>query len=157
MAKKGFTLIELLIAVAIIGIVAVIAIPNLLSALQKSKLKATMGDMKSIATAVESYLTDNSMAPGGGALARIADLNPYLAPFHIKILPFQDGWGGMLRYQSGPVGAQQALYSVISYGRDNMDSGMDINNSHYVITSMTGFDNDICFANGLFTYAPKIR
>ena len=53
MNKKGFTLIELLIVVAIIGIVAAIAIPNLLTALQKGKQKATMGDMKSVGTAMK--------------------------------------------------------------------------------------------------------
>ncbi|MCK5220504.1 MAG: prepilin-type N-terminal cleavage/methylation domain-containing protein, partial [Candidatus Aminicenantes bacterium] len=63
MRRKGFTLIELLIVVAIIGIVAAIAIPNLLTAVQKSKQKATMGDMKAIGTAVESYVTDNYLAP----------------------------------------------------------------------------------------------
>ena len=63
-SKKGFTLIELLIVIAIIGIIAAIAIPNLLTALQKAKQKATMGDMKSIGTAVESYMTDNYLAPG---------------------------------------------------------------------------------------------
>ena len=55
MNKKGFTLIELLIVVAIIGIMAAIAIPNLLVALQKGKQKATMGDMKSVGTALEVY------------------------------------------------------------------------------------------------------
>ena len=53
MNKKGFTLIELLIVVAIIGIIAAIAIHNLLVAMQKGKQKATMGDMKTIGSAVE--------------------------------------------------------------------------------------------------------
>ena len=63
MNKKGFTLIELLIVVAIIGIIAAIAIPNLLVALQKGKQKATMGDLKTIGSAIESYVTDWSIAP----------------------------------------------------------------------------------------------
>ena len=92
MKTKGFTLIELLIVIAIIGIVAAIAIPNLLTALQKSKLKATMGDMKSIGTAIESYMTDNSMAPGGGDYNLIEDLAIFLDPFYIKVLPDRDAW-----------------------------------------------------------------
>jgi type II secretion system protein G len=157
MKSKGFTLIELLIVIAIIGIVAAIAIPNLLTALQKSKLKATMGDMKSIGNAIESYMTDNYMAPGGGSISNIADLSGDLAPFYIKQLPTRDAWNGMLRYQSGAIGPAQLLYSIISYGRDKIDSGMNINNTNYVITSLAGFNNDICFSNGIFTYAPRIK
>jgi type II secretion system protein G len=157
MKSKGFTLIELLIVIAIIGIVAAIAIPNLLTALQKSKLKATMGDMKSIGTAIESYMTDNYMAPGAGSISNIADLSGVLAPFYIKQLPTRDAWNGMLRYESGAIGLNQLFYSVISYGRDKLDSGININNTNYLITSLADFNNDICFSNGIFTYAPRIK
>jgi type II secretion system protein G len=159
MKRQGFTLIELLIVIAIIGIVAAIAIPNLLTALQKGKQKATMGDMKSIGEAVESYLTDLYMVPEG--MADVTGLEPYLAPFYIKVLPRQDGWGGAYYYLSQGIGENQDLYSLVSYGRGSALNGgtveQNIANSPYLVTTMDGFANDIIFSNGNFTFAPKVK
>jgi prepilin-type N-terminal cleavage/methylation domain-containing protein len=63
--QTGFTLIELLIVVAIIGIIAAIAIPNLLNAIDRGKQKRTMADMRTIGAAVESYSVDVSFPPAG--------------------------------------------------------------------------------------------
>jgi len=57
--RKGFTLIELLIVVAIIAILAAIAVPNFLEAQVRSKVSRMRADMRSLATALESYMTDN--------------------------------------------------------------------------------------------------
>lgn len=60
---SGFTLIELLIVVAIIAILAAIAVPNFLEAQTRSKVSRTLADMRSIATALESYAVDNNRYP----------------------------------------------------------------------------------------------
>lgn len=56
----GFTLIELLIVVAIIAILAAIAVPNFLEAQVRAKVSRAKNDMRSIATALEAYRTDNN-------------------------------------------------------------------------------------------------
>jgi prepilin-type N-terminal cleavage/methylation domain-containing protein len=59
----GFTLIELLIVVAIIAILAAIAVPNFLEAQIRSKTSRSKSDMRSLATAIESYYVDNNSYP----------------------------------------------------------------------------------------------
>jgi prepilin-type N-terminal cleavage/methylation domain-containing protein len=58
--RVGFTLIELLIVVAIIAILAAIAVPNFLEAQIRSKVSRAKADLRSIATALESYYVDNN-------------------------------------------------------------------------------------------------
>jgi type II secretion system protein G len=156
MNKKGFTLIELLIVVAIIGIIAAIAIPNLLVALQKGKQKATMGDMKSIGTGLESYVTDWSFVPQT-TLAGLNTPTNGVVPFHIKIVPTTDGWGSIYAYAHGTVGASDSdYYSIHSYGRDKT-SDNPTGQYFYNCTSISDFDNDIVYSNGTFTYGPRTK
>ena len=60
---KGFTLIELLIVVAIIAILAAIAVPNFLEAQVRSKVSRMYSNLRTTATALESYFTDNNRYP----------------------------------------------------------------------------------------------
>jgi prepilin-type N-terminal cleavage/methylation domain-containing protein len=61
--RKGFTLIELLIVVAIIAILAAIAVPNFLEAQVRSKVSRVKADLRSVATAIESYYVDTNKPP----------------------------------------------------------------------------------------------
>jgi general secretion pathway protein G len=147
--RKGFTLIELLIVVAIIGIIAAIAIPNLLNAIQRGKQKRTMADMRAVATSAEAYAVDNNLYPAAGytaitGLAAVSAVAPRLEPTYIKTAPRTDGWKNNLYY--GASGGQ--AYQVLSYGKDG---GVDDTGSG----ATTDFNEDIVFENGQFVVYPE--
>lgn len=68
LGHRGFTLIELLIVVAIIAILAAIAVPNFLEAQTRAKTARCTGDMRSFATAIESYRVDHNRYPVYGRI-----------------------------------------------------------------------------------------
>lgn len=144
--ESGFTLIELLIVVAIIGIIAAIAIPNLLNAIDRGRQKRTMADIRSVGTATEAYSVDNNRYPVNTTEAAIdGNLDQYLEPVYIKKCPDDDGWNFAMMYQSAAAGAD---YTVRSYGKDGAK------------TAATGgktqdFDDDIIFQDGAFVQWPE--
>ncbi len=55
MNRRGFTLIEMMIVVAIIAILIGIALPNMLGSRRTANEKAALGNLRTIATAMETY------------------------------------------------------------------------------------------------------
>ena len=140
---KGFTLIELLIVVAIIGIIAAIAIPNLLNAIDRGKQKRTMADIRSIGTAIEAYSVDNNSYPVASDAAALATV---LQPIYIKKMPLQDGWNSPLVFTQGsPAGAGYTLSSTGKGGQvESSPAG----------GKTQDFTKDIIFVDGQFTQWP---
>ncbi|MEW5806024.1 MAG: prepilin-type N-terminal cleavage/methylation domain-containing protein [Acidobacteriota bacterium] len=148
--NKGFTLIELLIVVAIIGIIAAIAIPNLLNAINRGRQKRTMADMRSIATACDEYNIDNNryVNLNAGGFADVTTLKNYLEPHYIRIIPEKDGWATYMQHAGGDTDAYTD-YTLCSYGKDTTADGP------VTPPQTTDFDADIYFIDGQFTQWPE--
>jgi general secretion pathway protein G len=140
--SKGFTLIELLIVVAIIGIIAAIAIPNLLNAIDRGKQKRSMADLRTIGTASEAYAVDNNHYPSGDMTA----VTPVLQPIYVKLMPASDGWNHAFTYlgAAGGIG-----YTVKSLGKDGALEGAPAG------ARTQDFDCDIIFIEGQFVQWPE--
>lgn len=62
-SDRGFTLIELMIVMGIISILAVLAIPNYVSAMKHAREAALKEDLHIMRAAIDSYTMDKQKAP----------------------------------------------------------------------------------------------
>ena len=146
----------LLIVLSCVAI-AVVAFIILNSKSTKEKMKITMGDMKTLGSAIESYITDWSFAP---QVESIEDLSvaSWFVPFYIKVLPTEDAWGNSFLYKHGiPLEGsgddyEGDIYAIASTGSDGRFGGFDQKGGY-----IDWENEDIIYSNGVFTYSLKIE
>jgi prepilin-type N-terminal cleavage/methylation domain-containing protein len=114
---RGFTLLELLIVVSIILILAVIATPSFISALQSSRETSAVATLKQIYQAEMIYVASyssfgpfDSLVASGGIDNRFGTEggDPILGGYQYSIILAEDGSGFYV--QADPVGTASGRY-----------------------------------------------
>ncbi|RPH63627.1 MAG: type II secretion system protein GspG, partial [Burkholderiales bacterium] len=101
--QRGFTLIEIMVVIVILGVLAAIAVPRIMSKPDEARAKAAQTEIAQILQALDLYRLDNQRYPstdqGLAALAERPTLEP--VPSHWKAYLKQapvDPWGKPYQY-----------------------------------------------------------
>ncbi|EWC41720.1 type II secretion system protein GspG [Pseudomonas stutzeri] len=129
--QGGFTLIEIMVVVVILGILAALVVPQVMSRPDQAKVTVAKGDIKAVAAALDMYKLDNFAYPstqqGLDALVQKPSGNPQPKNWnrdgYLKRLP-KDPWGNDYQYLSPGTQGQFDLYS---FGADGKPGGSDLN------------------------------
>ena len=126
--QKGFTLIEIMVVVVILGILAALVVPQVMSRPDQAKVTVAKGDIKAIAASLDMYKLDNQAYPstqqGLDALVKKPSGNPQPRNWnkdgYLKKLPV-DPWGNP--YQYAIPGRDGMPFAIYSFGADGKSGG----------------------------------
>ncbi len=129
--QSGFTLIEIMVVVVILGILAALIVPNIMSRPDQAKVTAARSDIKALSSAMEIYRLDNGHYPsteqGLEALVHKPSGQPVPRNWnpegYLKKVPV-DPWGNPYIYLSP---GNHGQYDVYSLGADGREGGEGVN------------------------------
>jgi general secretion pathway protein G len=133
--NRGFTLIELMIVVVILGILALVVVPNVMDRPDEARQIKAKSDIKSLETALRLFKLDNGFYPTTEQGLQALVVKPstgkipkkWNKPYLEKGKVPKDPWGNDFVYLSPGLHGD---YDIISYGADGVPGG-------------EGFDQDI--------------
>jgi len=121
----GFTLVELLVVLAILGLLAAIATPQVLKHLSGAKTKTAALEIKNLSTALEMFHIDTGRFPtqqeGLEALVRpVPGVERWNGPYLQKPTIPTDPWGSPYLYRYP---GQHGDFDLYSLGADKAEGG----------------------------------
>jgi len=133
-AARGFTLIEIMVVIVILGVLAALVVPNVLSRTDDARIAAAKSDLGAIRQALKLYRLDNQRYPtteqGLAALVTKPTITPappnWKPGGYLEKLP-RDPWGRPYQYLNPGLKGE---VDIFTYGADGEPGG-------------TGADGDI--------------
>jgi hypothetical protein len=139
--RGGLVVVAVLGGVFIFAIIASIAIPNLLNAIDRGKQKRTFADSRIVAIGIERFFEVQEQYP---EVTSIEELERLLVPDYLEALPMVDGWERPFRVVSKTSG-----YEIRSAGKDGV---FETNPPRGPTTT---FDDDIVWQDGELVQWPE--
>lgn len=117
--RRGFTLIEIMVVVAILGILAALVVPKILSRPDEARIAAARQDVASLMQALKLYRLDNQVYPRteqGLAALVVKPTTPPIPPNwkpggYIERLP-KDPWRNDYQYLNPGLHGEIDVYSL---------------------------------------------
>jgi len=125
-SSRGFTLIELLVVLLILGMIAGIAGPSVMSYLGDSKAKAAKLQIEEFGNSLDLFKIDNGRYPDSQeGLSALVQAPPALGdrwhgPYLKKKSVPKDPWSNDYQYVSP---GQHGAYDLVSLGADGREGG----------------------------------
>lgn len=127
---RGFTLIEVMVVVVILGILAAIVVPKIMSRPEQARFVKAKQDILAIQSALDLYKLDNGIYPstdqGIEALIKKPSSEPvprnWKAEGYLQQLPM-DPWGQQYQYMN-----DNEKLRIFSYGAKGKEGNSEIGN-----------------------------
>lgn len=125
--SRGFTLIELMVVIIIIGVLAGLLVPKVMSRPDEARITAAKADIATITQALDLYKLDNLRYPTTEQGLAALVLKPTISPIptnwksegYINRIP-KDPWGTPYQYLQPGV---HGKIDVFSFGADRASGG----------------------------------